>query len=98
MDKKGTKTQFIIAAPTSNSGKTTVTLGMLRLFENRGLSTQPFKVGPDYIDPKFHEVACGKVGINLDLFMMDELDIKSTYAAYSKGKDVVCVEGVMGLF
>jgi len=98
MDKKGTKTQFIIAAPTSNSGKTTVTLGLLRLFENKGLSTQPFKVGPDYIDPKFHHVACGKVGINLDLFMMDELDIRSTYSDYSKDKDVVCVEGVMGLF
>jgi len=98
MDKIGTKAQFIIAAPTSNSGKTTVTLGMLRLFENRGLSTQPFKVGPDYIDPKFHHVACGKVGINLDLFMMDELDIKTTYSDYSKDKDVVCMEGVMGLF
>jgi len=90
--------QFIIAAPTSNSGKTTITLGLLRALENRGLETQPFKVGPDYIDPKFHKVACGHVGINLDLFMMSDADIHQTYAKYSNNKGAVCVEGVMGLF
>ena len=90
--------QFIIAAPTSNSGKTTITLGLLRALENRGLQTQPFKVGPDYIDPKFHKVACGQVGINLDLFMMSTADIHQTYAKYSHNKGAVCVEGVMGLF
>lgn len=90
--------QFIIAAPTSNSGKTTITLGLLRALENRGISTQPFKVGPDYIDPKFHKVACGKDGLNLDLFMMSEQDIQATYAKYSNNKGAVCVEGVMGLF
>lgn len=90
--------QFIIAAPTSNSGKTTITLGLLRALENRGITTQPFKVGPDYIDPKFHKVACGRDGLNLDLFMMSEEDIHSTYANYSKDKGAVCVEGVMGLF
>lgn len=92
------KPQFIIAAPTSNSGKTTVTLGLLRALENRGLNTQPFKVGPDYIDPKFHEIASGKPGINLDLFMMDNNDIHTTYSSYTKQVDVVCIEGVMGLF
>lgn len=90
--------QFIIAAPTSNSGKTTITLGLLRALENRGIVTQPFKVGPDYIDPKFHKVACGRDGLNLDLFMTDIEDVLSTYANYSKNKGAVCVEGVMGLF
>lgn len=90
--------QFIIAAPTSNSGKTTITLGLLRALENRGLATQPFKVGPDYIDPKFHKVACGQVGVNLDLFMMSTEDIHQTYATFSKDKDAICIEGVMGLF
>jgi len=90
--------QFIIAAPTSNSGKTTITLGLLRALENRGLETQPFKVGPDYIDPKFHKVACGHVGINLDLFMMSDADIHQTYGKYASNKGAVCVEGVMGLF
>ena len=90
--------QFIIAAPTSNSGKTTITLGLLRALENRGITTQPFKVGPDYIDPKFHKVACGKNGLNLDLYMTDTKDILATYAKYAKNKGAVCVEGVMGLF
>ena len=92
------KPQFVIAAPTSNSGKTTVTLGLLRALENRGISTQPFKVGPDYIDPKFHRLASGKEGLNLDLFMMTQEDIQSTYSNYSQDADAVCVEGVMGLF
>jgi len=92
------KPQFIIAAPTSNSGKTTLTLGLLRALELRGLNTQPFKVGPDYIDPKFHEIASGKPGVNLDLFMMDTEDIQSTYAQFCTNASVACVEGVMGLF
>ncbi|MCW2119683.1 cobyrinate a,c-diamide synthase [Flavobacterium sp. 7A] len=92
------KPQFIIAAPTSNSGKTTLTLGLLRALEKRGNCTQAFKVGPDYIDPKFHELANGKPSLNLDLYMMSEAEILEQYAAYSLEKDVVCVEGVMGLF
>ena len=80
--------QFIIAAPTSNSGKTTITLGLLRALENRGIVTQPFKVGPDYIDPKFHKVACGKNGLNLDLFMTTSEDILNTYAKYSADKEL----------
>lgn len=92
------KTQFIIAAPTSNAGKTTLTLGLLRAFKKRGLATQAFKCGPDYIDPKFHEVACHQTGINLDLYMMDQADIKKSYAAALNAADVAVVEGVMGLF
>ncbi len=92
------KPQFIIAAPTSNSGKTTLTLGLLRALENRGLNTQAFKVGPDYIDPKFHAVANGKLGVNLDLYMMSVEEVHQQYGLHAKGKDAVCVEGVMGLF
>lgn len=93
-----TKPQFIIAAPTSNAGKTTVTLGLLRALKNRRLSPQSFKCGPDYIDPKFHEVACDQLGINLDLFMMSESHVQETYDNYSATAGAVCVEGVMGLF
>ncbi|MBD0402588.1 cobyrinate a,c-diamide synthase [Flammeovirga sp. EKP202] len=89
---------FIIAAPTSNSGKTTVTLGLLRLLKNKGYSVQPFKSGPDYIDPKFHKIACGKTGINLDLFMMREEHMRATYHELANEVDVACIEGVMGLF
>ena len=92
------KPQFIIAAPTSNSGKTTLTLGLLRALENRGINTQAFKVGPDYIDPKFHKVANGKSSLNLDLYMMSREELHQQYANYSRGSQAICVEGVMGLF
>ena len=90
--------QFIISAPSSNAGKTTITLGLLRLFKRKNSCIQPFKVGPDYIDPKFHELACGNVGVNLDLFMMPLNDINAHLDSYSKQGQINCIEGVMGLF
>ncbi len=92
------KTQFIIAAPTSNAGKTSLTLGLLRACKNRGLDIQPFKSGPDYIDPMFHQLACDKTGINLDLFMMDTPHLMAQYHQYMQHQQVACIEGVMGLF
>ena len=92
------KHQFIISAPNSNAGKTTVTLGLLRLLKQKGLSVQPFKVGPDYIDPKFHKLASGKTGVNLDLFMMRKEELQESIALYGNNADVHCIEGVMGLF
>lgn len=90
--------QFIISAPNSNAGKTTITLGLLRLFKRNKTEIQPFKVGPDYIDPKFHQLACNKIGVNLDLFMMSELEISSYLNFYGKNAQINCIEGVMGLF
>lgn len=63
---------FLIAAPHSGSGKTTVTLGLLKALKNRGLKVQPFKCGPDYIDTKYHDMASGNKSVNLDLFMSSE--------------------------
>ncbi|QDO94422.1 cobyrinate a,c-diamide synthase [Formosa sediminum] len=90
--------QLIISAPSSNAGKTTLTLGLLRLFKRKNVAVQPFKVGPDYIDPKFHELACNKVGVNLDAFMMPEEDINASLNFYGNNADINCIEGVMGLF
>lgn len=90
--------QFIISAPNSNAGKTTITLGLLRLFKRKNKTIQPFKVGPDYIDPKFHELACNKVGVNLDLYMMSQQDIDTNLSHYGEKGDINCIEGVMGLF
>ncbi len=90
--------QFIISAPNSNAGKTTLTLGLLRLFKRKKISVQPFKVGPDYIDPKFHQLACNKTGVNLDLFMMSEHEINATLSVYGENAQINCIEGVMGLF
>lgn len=92
------KPQFLIAAPSSNSGKTTITLGLLRLLKNQGYKVQPFKCGPDYIDTKHHAKAAHQVSINLDTYMMSESHVKGLYSRYSKEADISIIEGVMGLF
>ena len=61
---------LLISAPNSGSGKTTIMLGLLRALRNRNFSVQPFKSGPDYIDPAFHEAASGRGCRNLDTWAM----------------------------
>ena len=90
--------QFLIAAPTSGSGKTTVSRGLMALFVKKGLKVQPFKCGPDYIDTKYHEVVCGRPSINLDTFMASQEHVSSLYARYSADADVAVVEGMMGMY
>ena len=90
--------QFLIAAPTSGSGKTTVSRGLMALFVKKGLKVQPFKCGPDYIDTKYHEVVCGRPSINLDTFMASPEHVSSLYARYSADADVAVVEGMMGMY
>jgi len=92
------KPQFLIAAPSSDSGKTTITLGLLKAFAKRGLKVQPFKCGPDYIDPILHEKACGTPSINLDTFMAGSKHVTTIYNRYLQQSDIGIVEGVMGLF
>jgi cobyrinic acid a,c-diamide synthase len=92
------KAQILIGAPTSGSGKTTFTLGLLRAIKNRGLKVQPFKCGPDYIDTKYHSVAAGQSSVNLDLYMSTDTHVKEIYAQYAEDADVTVIEGVMGLF
>lgn len=90
--------QFLIGAATSNSGKTTFTMGLLRALRNRGLKVQPFKCGPDYIDPMFHSLASGNESVNLDTYMASSDHVKTLFDDYGKDADIKVVEGVMGLF
>jgi len=85
---------LIIAAPTSGSGKTTVTLGLLRALRRAGHEIRSAKSGPDYIDPAFHAAASGKACVNLDAWAMTAERIKTLAA----GSADLIVEGAMGLF
>ena len=60
--------QFLLAAPSSGSGKTTVSVGLMGFLAGKGYKVQPFKCGPDYIDTKFHQKACSRPSVNLDSF------------------------------
>ncbi len=92
------KTAFLIAAPTSGSGKTTIARGLMALLTEKGYKVQPFKCGPDYIDTKFHEAVCHRPSINLDTFMASQEHVRELFAQYGKDADVCIVEGMMGLF
>ncbi|KAJ3121792.1 hypothetical protein HK098_003395 [Nowakowskiella sp. JEL0407] len=99
---------FVVAAPCSNSGKTSISLGLMRAFTNRGLKVQPFKVGPDFIDPLHHESAISlqndtinntpRRSINLDGWMLKREETISTFWRNAKDADICIIEGVMGLF
>ena len=89
---------FLVAAPSSGSGKTMLTLGLLRAFRNRGLRVASAKVGPDHIDPRFHEAASGRPCLNLDPWAMQRDVISSLLTDLNHEADLVIVEGVMGLF
>jgi cobyrinic acid a,c-diamide synthase len=92
------KSQFVIAAASTGAGKTTLTLGLLRAFRRKGYVVQPFKCGPDFIDPIHHSTAAGRDSINLDRFMMSDHHIRELYHRYSADADIAITEGVMGLF
>lgn len=85
---------FLISAPASGSGKTTITLGLLRAFAAQGTAIRGAKSGPDYIDPRFHEAACGQPCLNLDAWAMTPDRIR----ALAGGTTPLIIEGAMGLF
>lgn len=90
--------KFMITAPSSNTGKTAVTCGLLSLFERKGFDPCAFKCGPDYIDPMFHRSVMGIPSNNLDVFLAGEDGVRDVFARYSKGHDAAICEGVMGYY
>ena len=89
---------FVVGAPASGSGKTTVTLALLRHLRERGVRAASLKVGPDYIDPAFHAAASGRACLNADPWAMRKSTFAAAVGAASEDADLVVVEGVMGLF
>lgn len=90
--------QFLIAAPCSGSGKTTISRGLMAALVRRGMRVQPYKCGPDYIDTKYHAAVCRRPSVNLDTFMASAEHVRRLYHHYSKEADACVVEGMMGLF
>jgi cobyrinic acid a,c-diamide synthase len=89
---------IVVAAPSSGSGKTIVTLGLLRAFRDAGVAVGSAKIGPDYIDPRFHEAASGRPCLNLDGWAMRRERVLALAERAGEGADILVVEGVMGLF
>ena len=89
---------LIIAAPRSGAGKTSVTIGLLRALKRRGIAVRGAKSGPDFIDPAFHQAACGHQGVNLDSWSMSPALLDGLVAEASADVDFLLVESAMGLF
>ncbi len=90
--------KFIVSGTSSGSGKTTVALGLMAAFKQKGYEVQPFKCGPDFIDPGLHQLVTGRISRNLDLWMSGENFVRKTLARNSRAADIAIIEGVMGMF
>ncbi|MDQ3852688.1 MAG: cobyrinate a,c-diamide synthase [Thermoproteota archaeon] len=90
--------RIVIAGVTSGVGKTTVAVGVMHGLSKRGFRVQPFKVGPDFIDPSYHTLVTNRNSRNLDVWMMGKQGVLDCFASACKDADIAVIEGVMGLF
>jgi cobyrinic acid a,c-diamide synthase len=90
--------KILIAGTGSGCGKTTVTCALLKALANRNIKIQPFKCGPDYIDPMFHSYITGTPSRNLDSYFLKNEELKFLFQKNSKGKEISVIEGVMGYY
>jgi cobyrinic acid a,c-diamide synthase len=89
---------LLISSPQGHSGKTIATVGLCKLLTQRGLLIQPFKKGPDYIDPSWLTIAAGRSCRNLDLFLVPKEKLIQTFKQACEKADLAIVEGAMGLY
>ncbi len=89
---------LVIAGTGSNVGKTSVTLGIVRNLVRAGLRVQPFKVGPDFLDPTWLSIASGRACYNLDGWMTSRAYVEELFARTTQDCDIAIIEGVMGMF
>ncbi|WP_202320008.1 cobyrinate a,c-diamide synthase [Archaeoglobus neptunius] len=90
--------RVVIAGTSSKVGKTMVAIGLMRVLVNKGYTVQPYKVGPDFIDPGFHHLATGRYSRNLDSFMLSRDALLETFVRNFKGADIAVIEGKTGLY
>ncbi len=89
---------LMIAGTHSGVGKTTITTAVMAALTKSGYKVQPFKVGPDYIDPSYHNIATGSISRNLDTWMLGEHTVQKLFLRSAVQSDIAVIEGVMGLF
>lgn len=90
--------RLVIAGVKSGVGKSSIATGIMQTLADQGYQVQGFKVGPDYIDPGFHSLACGRPSRNLDLFLLGEEKVRELFISHAGKADISIIEGVMGLF
>jgi cobyrinic acid a,c-diamide synthase len=90
--------RIVIAATNSGAGKTTIVTGILAAMKEKGYKVQSYKIGPDYIDPGYHQLASGKLGHNLDSWLVSEKKINEIFFKTAAEADIAIIEGVMGLY
>ena len=90
--------RLVIAATQSGAGKTTIVTGLLAALREKGVAVQSFKVGPDYIDPGYHQLASGRPGMNLDTWLTPKEKLPTSLAREMEGAEIALIEGVMGLY